>query len=103
MKDLLKMKEPDADHFFATRTSIGWMRDLENGDFAKVFFLDYKFPNGDFSFLVFLWEYLNYWQQLLCEYKRQTSFCAIQQEESAALISEALYFLTAFIPGMLRS
>uniref|UniRef100_A0A915PNY9 Nucleoporin Nup133/Nup155-like C-terminal domain-containing protein n=1 Tax=Setaria digitata TaxID=48799 RepID=A0A915PNY9_9BILA len=28
-------KEPDADLFFATRTNIGWMRDLKNGDFAK--------------------------------------------------------------------
>ncbi|VBB29497.1 unnamed protein product [Acanthocheilonema viteae] len=35
VKDLLEMKEPDADLFFATRTNIGWMRDLENGDFAK--------------------------------------------------------------------
>ncbi|CAG9533846.1 unnamed protein product [Cercopithifilaria johnstoni] len=35
MRDLLEMKEPDADLFFATQTNVGWMRDLENGDFAK--------------------------------------------------------------------
>ncbi|VDO39890.1 unnamed protein product, partial [Onchocerca flexuosa] len=35
MRDLLEVKEPDADLFFATQTNIGWMRDLENGDFAK--------------------------------------------------------------------
>lgn len=36
VRDLLEMKEPDADLFFATQTNVGWMRDLENGDFAKV-------------------------------------------------------------------
>uniref|UniRef100_A0A1I7VPW0 Nuclear pore complex protein Nup133 n=1 Tax=Loa loa TaxID=7209 RepID=A0A1I7VPW0_LOALO len=35
VKDLLEMKEPDADLFFATQTNVGWMRDLENGDFSK--------------------------------------------------------------------
>ncbi|KAM3728111.1 Nuclear pore complex protein [Dirofilaria immitis] len=35
IKDLLEMKEPDADMFFATQTNVGWMRNLENGDFAK--------------------------------------------------------------------
>ncbi|VDK66209.1 unnamed protein product, partial [Onchocerca ochengi] len=35
MRDLLEVKEPDADLFFATQTNIGWMRDLENEDFAK--------------------------------------------------------------------
>uniref|UniRef100_A0A0R3RSI1 Nucleoporin_C domain-containing protein n=1 Tax=Elaeophora elaphi TaxID=1147741 RepID=A0A0R3RSI1_9BILA len=35
MKDLLEVKEPDVDLFFATQTNVGWMRDIENGDFAK--------------------------------------------------------------------
>ncbi|EJW73725.1 hypothetical protein WUBG_15369, partial [Wuchereria bancrofti] len=35
MRDLLEVKEPEANLFFATQTNVGWMRDLENGDFAK--------------------------------------------------------------------
>lgn len=48
MRDLLEVKEPDADLFFATQTNIGWMRDLENEDFAKVFVMTYKFQDKDF-------------------------------------------------------
>ncbi|VDM98688.1 unnamed protein product [Thelazia callipaeda] len=35
LRDLLEMKGPEVDSFFATHTNVGWIRDLEYGDFTK--------------------------------------------------------------------
>lgn len=42
---MLEEKGPQADAFFATKISVGWLRDIENGDFSKVCALYFKFVN----------------------------------------------------------